>query len=246
MNAIIKTPFKEQSIMQGMVRVLTDMVGDYMGKLITPNGTETTHPAIYLTSQAKFPQATLPLLQVSYEQINDEDGRLLDKGLLEVADPVKEGEILNLPYTSTHMYYTVMLTCQGRGSANILEKIRGLLRFDSWRNKIHSEMNSGIFMQTRISRNPQLISTEWRDQHTMLMTFSTVSTHIDYSGVWFNVIETLGEWANIDKNDPQPIKNNPNLVSVPTILFDGEMIWDASFELWRFANYQLSVDLKLD
>lgn len=236
MSDIIKTPFKEESTMQGMVRVLTDMVGVYMGKLIAPNGTETTHPAIYLTSQAKFPQATLPLLQVSYEQINDEDGRLVDKGLLEVADPINEGEVLTLPYTSTHMYYTVMLTCQGRGSANILEKIRGLLRFDSWRKKIHSEMNSGIFMQTRVSRNPQLIATEWRDQHTMLMTFSTVSTHIDYSGTWFDVIETLGEWWHLDNTDEEPIENPPKRIS---ILFDGTMFYDDDLGLWKFSDYQI-------
>ena len=239
--AIIKTPFKEQTIMQGLVRVLTDMVGQYMGNLVTPKGAVTTHPAIYLTSQAKFPEATLPLLQVGFEQINDEDGRLIDKGLLEVIDPLIPENILYLPYTSTHMYYTVQLTCQGKGSQNILEKVRGLLRFDSWREKVHEEMSSGIYMQSRVLRTPQLVATEWRDQHTMLMTFSTVSTHIDYSGTWFNVIEMLGEWYHHDDTDEDPIINPPNYIDeTQTLYTDGVLVQDPETQLWSFRNYSLT------
>lgn len=244
---IIKTPFKEQDTMQGFVKVLTAMVGQHMGNLVTPKGDVTEHPAIYLTSQAKFPEATLPLLQVSFEQINDEAGRLIDKGLLPVVDPFDEENTLYFPYTSTHMYYTVQLTCQGKGSQNILEKIRGLLRFDKWRNMIHEEMYSGIYMQSRILRTPQLIATEWRGQHTMLLTFSTVSTHVDYSGTWFNVVEMLGEWWHVDTNDPLPIINSARHVGdIPVIYFNSKFIYDASLDLWKFANYRLSKELNIE
>lgn len=205
---IIQVPFSEQRVMCALVRVLTGMVGDDCGKLKKPNGEETNHPAIYLTSQAKFPQAKLPLLQVSFIDINDEDGRLVDKGLIELDKPDDSGEKDYYPYTSTHMYYTVLLTCQGKGSFDILEKIRGKLRFDSWREKIHNEMYSGIYMQSRIRRTPQLVATEWRDQFTMTMTFSTVSTHVDYDGDWFNVIERLGVWHEIN-DESDPIVNIP-------------------------------------
>lgn len=236
MTGIIKSPFKEQDTMQALVRVLSNMVGEYMGKLVTPKGKETEYPAIYLTSQDKFPQATLPLLQVGFEQINDEDGRLLDKGLLKVVDPFTEGSFLYFPYTSTHMYYTVQLTCQGKGSHDILEKVRGLLRFDTWREQIHTELKSGIFMQSRIIRNPQMISTEWRDQHTMLMTFSTVSTHVDYSGSWFNIIEMNGVWKHLDETDADPIDNPPKYISEDETLYTDGQFESQGDGSWVFKN----------
>lgn len=183
-------PFDQIEAQKGVVRVLTEMVGSKMGKLVAPDGTVTEYPAIYLSDQ-NIPEATLPLLEVSFISDNDGDGFLLDSGVVEVENPNDPLEPFFYPYYDNYLNYTLMLTCAGDDSGSIIRDVRKKFLNQYFRDKLKVESNSGITLVTPISRNPELLSTEYREQHTMLLNLVTVDRYIDDSdntGVFDTII----------------------------------------------------------
>lgn len=198
--------FDEQEKVDGLGRVLVDMVGDRLGKLINPDtGTILTLPAVYATDQSsKIPEATYPLIQLTPLPYNNNHCYKYDQGLIEVVDPNDTQSLIFLPYYTSYIKHSILLACVGEGSQKILESIRGNMNFDRWKDTIKQEMQSSYQVTTRINKVRTMIDTEWLSQHTMIMNFDTLSTHIDYKGTWFNVIEFDGTAYRV-KGDTNPL-----------------------------------------
>jgi len=201
---MIITEFNTRDKVSALVRVITAMVGDRLGKLIQPDGTVTDIPAVYSTHQKKIPTAQYPCIQVTALPYDDNSGYKLDQGLVTVEDPNTLEEV-TVPYTSSHITYALSLVCTGDDSQAILEKIRGSMNFDRWKDLVHTEMESGFQVLTSINYTPTLVETDWVDGHSMIMRFTTISTHIDLQGTWWNVISFSGDVYR-NQEDTNPIE----------------------------------------
>lgn len=208
---MIMTEFDQVEKAKAWVGILKDMVGSMCGKLINPNTKlPTDHPAIYLANQNKtIPEATYPLIEVRVLPYVDENAYLLDKGLITIEDPENPPDEITVPYTSSHIYYSLQLTCIGNDNMSsqlILERIRGSMNFDRWKKRVNTDMQSGWQVKSRVSYTPFLEEGNWITQHTLICNFTTVSTIIDYEGSWFNVIEFKAGKVYRNPDDPSPIE----------------------------------------
>lgn len=202
-------PFDFEEVQQGLVRVLTQMVGDQLGSMVTPGGTVTTTPAVFIAPLNNLPEPTLPFIELNYLQDNDNDGFLFDSGVVEVEDPSDPPNLISVPYYDTHLRYTIMLGCEGDGATKILREISKKMLVPSYRDLVHQEMNSGIDLITTNNRNPQLLDTQFREQGTMVLTFTTIDRLIDYDGAIFEEVSYEGGLAkNPEDENPLPLDND--------------------------------------
>lgn len=194
--------FDDDEAAQGFVRVLTSVISDDVGVLIDPSGNETTVPAIYITNQENFPEATLPFVQLTFISDSDEDWFEIDSGLLEIANEEDPESPTYQKYHDTYLTYNILVTVQGDNSGNIIRKIRNCFLWDSVKTAVHTEMNSSLQLMSRIDYTPQFIQTGWRQQYTMVANFSTISRTLEPETSVFdtvNITDHLQE--DIDTED---------------------------------------------
>ena len=195
-------PFDEIEAQQGLVKVITKMVGDKLGKMVLPDGTVTDTPAVFIEPLGELPEPTLPFIGINYLQDNDNEGFLLDSGTALVEDPDNPPAMIDVPYFDTALYYMNFLVCEGDGSQSILREIKRKFLKEDYRSMLKEEANSGISLVNVIGRSPQMQSTQFREQSTMTLRLNTVDRFLDYEGGVFDEMHTHGEfYEDVDESD---------------------------------------------
>lgn len=200
--------FDYVEVQKGIVRWLTPIVGNMMGNMVLKDGTVTTTPAIYIAPLLDYPEPTLPLLEVSFEQDDNNQGHILSRGIVDVPDPADPTNTLSVPYYDTYINYSIRLLCEGTNSQNILRKVRNSFNVQALIDEFHNQTHSGVNKIGGIRRSPRLITVEFRESSMLTLRLSTVDRYIDYDGSFFSEITYEGELKDDpDDTDPLPIDN---------------------------------------
>ena len=199
-----------------IVDFISDKVGDELGVLVTPQGSQTTIPAVYLTNQ-NIPEPTLPFITVDLLTSNDRFGHTLNSGLIsaeEAGDEDPDDDTYYL-YKDVYLEYTIRLRCEGDGGHKILRKIRNLLLFEDAINTIEEGCYSSIQYIQPVRRVPELFNTNFREINTTDLVLNTVDRYIDYSSTVFDTINyssTLKETVD----DTTPLTSEGSVSSTDT------------------------------
>lgn len=205
-------PFDYIAAQQGLIEILTMMVGDKLGFLIKPDGSLSTEKAIYIDNQ-NVPEAQLPFICINYIQDNDGDGFLLDSGAVEVEDPNDPPNTIVVPYYDNYLNYTIMVTCEGNGSLNILREIKKKFLVDDYNRLLLEKNSSAIDLINVVNRSPQLLDTRYREQGNMILTFNTVDRYINFDNGTFNQMQGVGSlYQDPNESDtPVPVNLDVNI-----------------------------------
>lgn len=197
--------FDEVAVQQALVGIIVDMVGDKLGFLVAPDGTVTDQPACYI-SQQHIPEATLPFISIDFLSSSDSEGHLLGSGHVEMEDPLDPPNLADYPYYDTYLHYLINARCEGDGSGKILREVRQKLLWPSFRQRINTEMFSSTQLISPVTKQSDVLETEYREIYSTMLKFDTVDRIVDYSSGVFSTINYSGDLFRDDEGeDPTPL-----------------------------------------
>lgn len=150
--------FDEISVMRGFVETIAPLLTDKLGVLKSPDGTESTEPAIYLGGNF-VPESTLPRVIVNYQGSDPTFVTHVETSIEDNPDyDENDEESQEFLYYITRYYHTnyiLSLTADSGdtkevlmgnrdSAAKILREIRKYLQRQSVRTSIHENMLSGV------------------------------------------------------------------------------------------------------
>lgn len=220
----IAAPFDELAACSGLVKTLKTFLADDVGVMVTPDGVETTIPAIYIGG-GQVPEATFPRVLVQYQ--GSSGGHTFQKGWVSVEDPDDAPNTIDVPYYDQYLTYLITVTVQSGAMDEVLEsyaqetelatprqrvssekicrKIRNNLQVESVREYLHTNMNSAVrYDNLSISPTFPLDGTQIQNNSVITMTFDTIDREYDLSGGVFDTIVYDGEVFR-NEEDPSPI-----------------------------------------
>lgn len=210
MADFVRQEFDEVKSMQGLVRYLKPLIGDYLGKL-----DDGVSPAIYIGMQDN-PKADYPRVYLVYQGDSDLTSHKFEYGIVEVENPNDPPNTIEIPYSSQYVKYLVNVivdsgnmddVVQGkRKSSNwIAREIRKTFGRDGQYKKLHIETNSSIDPVIPIDPQTAPDGTRFYDSSVMTLNLSTIDTDFDFDGGWFTEVEYEGKLFRINDEDPDPI-----------------------------------------
>ena len=206
-------PFDEVAVQQALVGIIVDMVGDKLGFLVAPDGTVTDQPACYI-SQQDVPEATLPFISIDFLSDNNNEGFLLGSGWVEMEDPLDPPNVADYPFYDTYLHYLINARCEGDGSGKILREVRQKLLWPSFRQRINAEMFSSTQLISPLTKQSDVLETEYREIYSTMLKFDTVDRIVDYSSGVFSTINYEGDLFRDDEGeDPTPLQFDGTVTS---------------------------------
>lgn len=224
------TEFDEITVQRGLVRVLTPLLDSFLArmKFKASNGVwveDSSQPAIYLGFPNEI-EPSNPKVFITYNGDTDTTSSSYESGLEDIEDPNDPPNIITVPFERSYITYILTLTADSgpkdkvnRGevlsASSILRKVRDNLMLSSFRETIHTEMNSTIKMINPITPIYDLEQTSFQDAAVMRLIFDATSTIHDLGGSFIQTINYESCYKRT-LDDPNPIISTGSVTSILT------------------------------
>lgn len=206
--------FDQDTAMLSIANMIESMVGTDLSFLPLADGNPSTERSIIIGFQSN-PEPELPFIVLNFEESNDNDGFLLDSGVVEEEDPNDIPNLAFFPFFDKILNYSVTLRCEGENSHQILSKVRRLLLLDRFKEPLRTEIFSSIKLIQPIIYTPDALSDTYRDVNTLILELATIDRLIDFdqNGGVYDTIEGEGTLKD-NEDDTDPLITNITVGSV--------------------------------
>jgi len=192
--------FDSDAVLVKLGDIIETMVGPRLSFLPKPDGTPSIARSVIIDNQSG-PQPPLPFITLSYEGSNDDEGFILDTGVIDTDPP-------NLVFASFWDKFTVFgitIRCEGDDSESILRSIRKQLLLERHRKTLRDDVFSSVQLINTVRRTPDLLSKDYREVGSFLLTMNTIDRLIDTDTGVFDTVEYEQTTKRISDEDPNPI-----------------------------------------
>lgn len=214
--------FDHFKVMKVLAGIITEIVGDQLPAIPNSGGQKvfiSNYPAL---------SAALPTMVINYQGSRDDDGYIIDKGLIEVqiVDPDNPPNLITVTtqYLDKLTNFNISIRAESmppsgdndkKNSHRLMREIRKGLLLPRHRKKLRDEVFTTLEFMNNIRSTPDLVSTTYHEICTMQLKLSTIDRVIDYDALSFDTVNFSGDYKEtLDDTSPIIISGS---VTVPQV-----------------------------
>ena len=212
--------FDHFKVMTTIADIITEIVGAQLPTI--PNS---TGQKVFISNYPAL-SAALPTVALMYQGSRDDDGIIIDKGLIDVQveDPANPPNLVTITtqYLDKLTNFNISIRAESmppsgfddkKNSHRLLREIRKGLLLPKHRKKLKDEAFTVLEFMNNIRSTPDLIATTYHEICTLQLKLSTVDRIIDYDAFSFDTVEYTGNLKET-LDDPTPIVITDSVTSI--------------------------------